>query len=367
MSYELGQQVALEKVGVFQQWVFGAGRDRPAALLPVRARGSNFASTASEAIKNIGQKYRERAPNEAAKLVALLTSAAQATPRAPVSRLRIGGTPGESATRSYWSRNDKKIALGETPSPAGVLAHELGHSLPGRLLSDMDEEARATHNAIAALGQGHPDIPDLLRNFGTYVQNDTKPNFSITPAALPKRVAALWERYDPDAAVSLTPAYTKNKGALERQRRAAYRRKNKASDANIDYAESMVGRLKQRLSQDSSKAELIKKLPKYEARRLKSLDAPVQKEYDDRSKKINDADTKFRSSAERKQQFLIRAFGEQAQPTLADYAKLQGAEREQLDNWIASMRDKIDQHFWTGAGDTALEPILKRLEELRSA
>lgn len=369
MSYELGQQAALEKVGVFKAWT-----DQTASLPrlpPVRARGADYGETARNAIANVKNKYMARAPKASRKLIAHLNTSRRSHRNAPVERLSVGPTQGDTLPNSAYDVSERQLNMGSGDAFRGTLMHELGHSTPGGGdLSGMDladrviEEARATNHAANVLGRNHPDVPPLLTYFGTYLEQES-PFKGVAPKAPPK-LQAIIEKYRPydDVSPTQTPAWKSRFGTRARQLEQQDARDRRATDLLFQQQDADYERLRDRLRAEG-KHDLARKLGKLlDDRQLairgKDLAASRQ-----RNLPFYDESEPLKESILKKQQVLRRMYTP-PEPTLADYAKLQGAEREQLDSWIASMRDKIDQHFWAGAGDTALAPILQRLEQLRS-
>lgn len=181
MTYELGQQAALEKVGIFNEWA----ENRPRIRAPhVKGVGWDAHSATTDLVASMARKYGPRAPKTVAHVSRQLEDVAAKMNAPEVYSVRIGGPRGDRFTESghsYYSRGDRAVGL-NADSVQGTFAHELGHALPGQIQKDrlydlpydeipLPEEARATKNYIKALGRDHPDVPDLLGSFGTYVQN----------------------------------------------------------------------------------------------------------------------------------------------------------------------------------------------------
>jgi hypothetical protein len=359
MSYELGQRAALEKLAVFSEYL----KTLPAArLLPVRGQNltaATFGGTAADAMKNIKNKYMRKAPQASQALIDSLTTAQRTSGTAPVKRLVIGH--GGGAHGGYFDADRAQVGV-NYHHHEGTLLHELGHALPGGLSGTLPEEARATQHAINNLGPGHPEVTDLLRSFGTYVQNRTPGAPRLPVAEPPARLTGLVNKYTPETAADWTPAFDAWKKRELRRDEPKYTAINKEKELALASLDESKRRLTKKLRDHPSDTILSKLDHLFDTRRgrvrehAKRQESAVNREYYNRS---NSALSRIEGMQARLRQLVP------SEPTLADYAKLQGTEREQLDNWIAGMRDTIDSHFWEGAGSTALEPILAEIERLR--
>ncbi len=343
-AYQSGQRAALEKIGVFVEF-----RTPSAVRAPhVRAQGANLQEVTSNAIANINRKYSKRAPKASNQLAGMLQRTATALPTADVKRLRIGHWNKDPTPNAGYNTRSGEVHLGVGTAPEGTLAHEYGHAVPVASRNvGLDEEARATTNYINAMGRDHEDVPSLLQAFGTYLQEEFPPP-KVTPAA-----TAIQENYGKKLRDLLRPAVDRTEyKTLQKRQTAATMPLRKAksqalSELAVRYDKNPAAYAKRRAAVSRYYDPLIYEAGRPYTKAMGRLGDRIQRQIDFAYNRA--------------------AKGSVAAPTatLADYAKLQGGEREQLDSWISSMRDKIDQYFWEGAGNTALEPILAEIERLR--
>ncbi len=364
--YQAGQRAALEKLAVFREWA----AMRPGGLRAphARGRGTDFASTAADVTKNLRKKYYRRAPNAVTGITGSINTVATNMPSAQVNKLTVG-SPGprapDTSQGSWYRPHSKHIALNSNFSPTGVLGHEAGHAMPGDLSNRLQEEARATHNFVAAHGRDHADVPDLLRAFGSYVQGLDRLPFL---PAQPPRFKALKDRLQTKSPYD-HPDYIHAESAATKWRRSGAGRPQMEAALAADRAplEAIRNKLTEQanaLPYDARDA--VRSRIKHYNHRLRALDNYHDNQMYARDSQITNLP---RMSGLRLQNrakgYLDRIDNAQKPETLQDYANLQGPARQQFEDWLTKTRGVIDSHFWEGAGNTALEPILAEIERLR--
>jgi hypothetical protein len=286
-------------------------------------------------------------------------------PSAQIKKLTLGSTKEPIATLGNGGYDRyREHVLVNTPRLAGTLGHEAGHAMPGKVSDRLTEEARATQNFIAAHGKDHPEVPDLLRSFGTYAQGENRPWF-IRPAN--ERLETLRGRIS-RRSFSRTPEHSEAMKAEDAWRRSGSGRPQMETALNAD-AKPLEQRRDQLLEQAASAPDDARRLlQKRIAHYNKRLSAVTKYHEDERQRRDKDVRGLFdvvhdKFNAQQKRD--IRRIDSRLSPTLQDYANLQGADRQLFEDWLGQVRGTIDSHFWEGAGNTALEPILAEIQRLR--